>query len=110
MKTSAVQQNPSRLHYLLSVLELHSFHFCLYTKTKKQPLGVMWCHFLHSALKPLMICSSITRDCHYLETVELQLFFYVLYLQQDHQQFLIVPRGVTTDIFLQLGAKLWKEE
>lgn len=69
-------------------------------------------YFLHSALKPLMICNSVTRDPHYLETAELQFFFlfYLLYLQQDHQQFLIVPRGVTTDIFLQLGSELWKEE
>lgn len=33
-----------------------------------------------------------------------------LYLQQDHQQFLIVPRGVTTDVALQLGTELWEEE
>lgn len=68
-----------------------------------------------------MICNSATRDPHYLETSRnrsfflldcfvVLFFFYLLYLQQNHQQVLIVPRGVTTDIFLQLGTKLWKEE
>lgn len=76
--------------------------------TKNQP--PVWCHFLHSALKPLVIRNSSTRDSHYLQTVWLHLFFYLLYLQQDHQQFLIVPRGVTADLFLQLGTELWKEE
>lgn len=33
-----------------------------------------------------------------------------LYLQQDHQQLLIVPRGVTADVFLQLAAELWRKE
>lgn len=32
-----------------------------------------------------------------------------LYLQQDHQQLLIVPRGVAADILLQLAAELWRE-
>lgn len=32
-----------------------------------------------------------------------------LYLQQDHQQLLIVPGGVVADILLQLAAELWRE-
>lgn len=32
-----------------------------------------------------------------------------LYLQQDHQQLLIVPGGVAADILLQLAAELWWE-
>lgn len=35
----------------------------------------MWCHFLHSTLKPLMICNSITREPHYIERAALQFNF-----------------------------------
>lgn len=69
--------NPSRLH-LQNILEIHGFFFCLHTK--KQPrinlLGVMWCHFLHSALKPLVIRNSSARDSHYLQTVGLHLYLF----------------------------------
>lgn len=33
-----------------------------------------------------------------------------LYLQQDHQEFLIAPRGVTANVFLQLAAKFCRKE
>lgn len=33
-----------------------------------------------------------------------------LYLQQDHQQFLIVPGSVTADVALQLGTEVWEQE
>lgn len=67
--------NPSRLH-LLNILEIHGLLFCLHNKIQPRInlLGLVWCHFLHSALKPLVIRISSTTDSHYLQTVWLHLF------------------------------------
>lgn len=60
--------NPSRLH-LLNILEIHRLLFCLHNKIQPRInlLGVVWCDFLHSTLKPLVIRNSSTRDSHYLQ-------------------------------------------
>lgn len=90
--------NPWRLHYLLSVSAQIIF---------LPVLPLSFSPRQHTNLNLSWLCNGITRGSHYQERKHKPL---LSYLQEDHQQFLIVSRGVTTDIFLQFAAELWEKE